>query len=123
MPDTVKNKILGVIKADRTGAAFFVTWDTERDTTYLRLARYSTSDRLFELIKNSSRFVKLSENQTLPIIFDSDLQFNVTFHKIKNKGKQYESMEVTDFNISGYTIEFTGTYNDAKLIKFEWFTF
>ena len=123
MPDTVKHKILEVIKDDKTGNLFFVTWDTDRDTTYLRLARYSTSDGIYALIKNSNRFVKLSENQTIPIIFDSDLEFNTTFHKIKNKGKQNEIMNVTDFNISGYTIEFTGSYYNAKLIKFEWFTF
>jgi hypothetical protein len=122
-PDTVKNKILGVINADKTGDPFFVIWDTDRDTTYLRLARYSISDRLFELIRNSNRFVTLSKNQAIPILIGSDLEFNTMFHKVKNKGKETEIMDVTDFNISGYAIEFTGTYYNAKLIKFEWFTF
>lgn len=122
-PDTVKTKILEVINADKTGQPFFVVWDTVGDTTYLRLARYSASDRLFELIKNSNRFITLSKSQVVPIVIGSDLEFSAMFHKIKNKGTQNEIMSVTDFNISGYTIDFTGTYYNAKLIKFKWFTF
>ena len=114
-PDTVKAKILEVIKADKRGHPFYVIWDTNRDTTYLRLAQYSTSDStFFELIKNSNRFITLDEKHNIPIITDTDLDFSTLFHQVKNKGKKNGILNETSFNISGYNIYFTGTYYERE---------
>lgn len=123
-PDTVKDKILEVLKEDKTGEPFYVIWNTKNDTTSIMVSRsYSRDLKVVDLIKNSNRYINLTEKQNIPVILTSDILFSTFFHSVKNKGKENEIISETILGASGYIIEFTGTYGKSKLIKFEYFTY
>ena len=123
-PDTVKSKILDVLKQDGTGDPFYVIWNTQNDTTSIMITRsYSRAPNVSLLIKSSNRYIDLTENKKIPVILTSDILFSTIFHSVKNKGKKNEIMSETILGASGYIIEFNGTYGKSKLIKFEYFTY
>ena len=124
IPDIVKSTITSYISSRDAAKTYYAVIGSYDDTTSVLV---STDDKnireLTYLIQNSNRYVELSKHLTIPVIFQTDLQFSTQLHYVINSGKENEAYRNNDIMISGYLIDFTGRSNNATITRKMYFQY
>lgn len=120
VPASVKDKILDYMKMKNSKLSYpiYGILSHQNDTTKVLLSNYGDSPKeLAFLIKNSNRYIKLNSTATIPILLKDDFLFSNLLHSVKNEGDPYAVFNHKLINVSGYSIEYHGLYDKARIIK------
>ncbi|MDJ1506758.1 hypothetical protein [Xanthocytophaga agilis] len=123
IPVFVKAKILDYMKKKnlRPDHSIFGVLSHQNDTTQVLISSHGDSPKeLTFLIKNTNRYIRLDSTEVIPILMREDFLFSNLLHSVKKEGDPYAIYRHNFIGLSGYSIEYRGLYDKARLIKAEW---
>lgn len=116
IPGNVSDVICNYIKQKKQ--KHYAVLIHQNDTTFIIIDLINDSNKpLNELLKNSNRFLMVDSTVNIPVLLNEDLLFSDVLHQIINKGSAYEGVSHTMLNPAGFSVIYTGMYQDVSIIQ------
>ncbi|MFD0752277.1 hypothetical protein ACFQZS_19135 [Mucilaginibacter calamicampi] len=121
-PESVNQKIVEYLKTSTRPGLVYAIFHNHSDTTSILVTTYGKEfTALADLIKNSNRYIKVSDALAIPVLLNEDISMSRTLRTVKNKGSKYESMQTTLVLASGFWVEYKGLYYNVSITKAEYY--
>lgn len=121
-PDIVNQKIVDYLKTSTRTGGVYASMHKHNDTTSILVSTYGKDfPALADLIKNSNRYIKVSDKLSIPVLLHEDVLMSKTLRIVINKGTEYEAIRTTLVLASGLLVEYKGLYSDVSIIKAEYY--